>query len=127
MPYERRQFVRVLFDAPARLVTAQGAVAVRVLDLSLRGALIRVPKAHPLQVGSSCRLQLQLGAARRQRITLQTRAMYLAGTCAGLLCQGMDIDSATHLRRLIELQLGDPALLERDLGELVGTDPRVAT
>ena len=38
----------------------------------------------------------------------------------GLLCTHSDLDSVTHLRRLIELQLGDPSLLERDLGELVG-------
>ncbi len=28
----------------------------------------------------------------------------------------------THLRRLIELQLGDPALLQRDLTEWVSQD-----
>jgi len=32
----------------------------------------------------------------------------------------VDIDSITHLRRLIELQLGDPALLDRDLAQLSG-------
>ena len=36
----------------------------------------------------------------------------------GLRCDSIDLDSVTHLRRLIELQLGDPALLERDLAEL---------
>ena len=30
----------------------------------------------------------------------------------------IDLDSVTHLRRLIELQLGAPSLLERDLAEL---------
>jgi hypothetical protein len=34
------------------------------------------------------------------------------------LCRSIDLDTVTHLRRLIELQLGDPALLERDLAEL---------
>ncbi|MFG5410056.1 hypothetical protein ABXN37_20595 [Piscinibacter sakaiensis] len=37
----------------------------------------------------------------------------------GLACTGLDLDSATHLRRLIALNLGDPALAERDLQALV--------
>ena len=44
---------------------------------------------------------------------------HVDGNRAGLLCRSIDLDSVTHLRRLIELQLGDPALLERDLAELI--------
>lgn len=121
MPHERRHFIRVLFDAPAHLTMAHGTALVRVLDMSLRGALINVPENLLLPVGSFCRLQLHLGKApssSRQRITMRTRVVYRSSDCAGLLCLHTDLDSVTHLRRLIELQLGDPALLERDLAEL---------
>ena len=37
----------------------------------------------------------------------------------GLRCLHMDLDSITHLRRLIEWQLGTAELLERDLAQLV--------
>ncbi|MCK6410655.1 MAG: PilZ domain-containing protein, partial [Thauera sp.] len=37
----------------------------------------------------------------------------------GLACRAIDLDSVTVLRRLIELNLGDPTLLERDLHALV--------
>ena len=36
----------------------------------------------------------------------------------GLKCKDIDVDSITHLRRLIELNLGDPDLLERELSAL---------
>jgi hypothetical protein len=36
----------------------------------------------------------------------------------GLHCRHIDIESLAHLRRLIELNLGDPALLERELAAL---------
>jgi hypothetical protein len=36
-----------------------------------------------------------------------------------LLCESIDLDSITHLRRLVELNAGDPALLERELTALV--------
>lgn len=37
----------------------------------------------------------------------------------GLQCREIDLDSITHLRRLIELNLGSSELLERELGALV--------
>lgn len=41
------------------------------------------------------------------------------GEQAGLLCLTIDIDSVTHLRRLVELNLGDTDLLERELSHLI--------
>jgi hypothetical protein len=37
----------------------------------------------------------------------------------GFQVQYIDLDSATHLRRLVELNLGDPALLEREFENLL--------
>ena len=36
-------------------------------------------------------------------------------------CHSIDIDSISHLRRLIELNIGDADACERELYELVGT------
>ena len=58
-------------------------------------------------------------AAGQRRAIGEAQAQALQGLHTGLLCKGIDLDSVTHLRRLIELQLGDPALLERDLAELI--------
>jgi len=35
-----------------------------------------------------------------------------------VLCQRIDMDSITHLRRLIELNAGDPGLLQREPAQL---------
>ena len=43
---------------------------------------------------------------------------HLNGTCVGVRCDKIDIDSASHLRRLLELNLGDADLLSRELTEL---------
>ncbi|WP_346289016.1 PilZ domain-containing protein, partial [Zoogloea sp.] len=37
----------------------------------------------------------------------------------GLVCREIDLDSITHLRRLVELNLGDAELLEREVALLV--------
>ena len=117
MPHERRHFVRVGFEAPALLTTAKAAFSVHVLDLSLKGALLTAPAQATLEPGMHCQLTIPL-AETGNHIAMSAEIAHLQGLHAGLLCRNIDLDSVTHLRRLIELQLGDPALLERDLGEL---------
>ena len=117
MPHERRHFVRVSFDAPALLTTSTDAFSVHVLDLSLKGALIMAPAEAALKAGMLCQITIPL-AETGNHIAMSTEVAHVQGLHTGLLCRGIDLDSVTHLRRLIELQLGDPALLERDLGEL---------
>lgn len=117
MPHERRHFVRVSFDAPALLTTSREAFSVHVLDLSLKGALITVPVQAELEPGMLCQITIPL-TETGNHIAMSTEVAHVQGLHTGLLCRGIDLDSVTHLRRLIELQLGDPALLERDLGEL---------
>ena len=118
MPYERRHFTRVLFDAPALLTTGNGTFEVQVLDLSLKGALVQVPAELTLPPGAPCQLMVPL-AATEKHIAMSAEVTHGGGLHVGLLCRTMDLDSVTHLRRLIELQLGDPALLERDLAALI--------
>ena len=118
MPYERRHFVRVSFDAPAQLATPTDTLSVHVHDLSLKGALITAPPQATLVPGMLCQLTIAL-AESNNHIAMSTEVAHSEGLHTGLLCRSIDLDSVTHLRRLIELQLGDPALLERDLGELM--------
>lgn len=118
MPYERRHFTRVLFDAPALLTSGTGTFEVHVLDLSLKGALVQVPAGVTLPSGAPCQLMVSLGATN-QHIAMSVEVAHVGGTHLGLWCCSTDLDSVTHLRRLIELQLGDPALLERDLGAMI--------
>ena len=50
---------------------------------------------------------------------MDARVAHVGCGLLGVVCQLIDIDSATHLRRLVELNLGDPALLERELSALI--------
>ncbi|WOI47341.1 PilZ domain-containing protein [Acidovorax sp. BLS4] len=121
MPHERRHYVRVAFDAPALLTTGLGTFDVQVLDLSLQGALLALgaePAAANLPAGAPCQLVIAL-SADNDHIAMTGDIVHIEGPHAGLQCRTMDLDSVTHLRRVIELQLGDPALLERDLAELI--------
>ena len=118
MTENRRQYSRIAFQAPARLVLPVNACDVKVLDLSLKGALIRLPIDLGVSEGESAQLHVRLGETE-DRISMKMRIAHVEGRYAGLLCEGIDLDSVTHLRRLVELNLGDSELLDRELSFLI--------
>ena len=122
MPHERRHYIRVTFDAPAQLTTASNTYSAHVHDLSLKGALVALAPGVILPPGTLCQLTVPL-TSTSDHIAMSAEAAHIEGHFVGLLCRSIDLDSVTHLRRLIELQLGSPSLLERDLAELMAPSP----
>jgi hypothetical protein len=118
MTDERRLYSRIAFQSPARLVYPDRSIGVVVVDLSLKGALIRLPASTSIAGESIGVLHVELTEDGEQ-IRMQTRAAHVEGRNVGLVCVTLDIDSVTHLRRLVELNLGDPALLEREWSALI--------
>ena len=118
MTDERRHYSRIAFHAPARLVLADGNIDVVVLDISLKGALIDLPANESVVLDATGTLHVILTEMDDQ-ISMSIRVTHSKGHHAGLLCHAIDIDSVTHLRRLVELNLGDPELLERELSALI--------
>ena len=114
---ERRQFWRAAFHSPVLLAGPAAAAEGELLDISLKGALVQVPPAWPGKLGDACRLELRL--ADDAAIVMDATVAHLQGRHLGLRCKGIDLDSVTHLRRLVELNAGDPALLERELQALL--------
>ncbi len=122
VPVDRRQYSRIAFRAPAKLVFAERTSDARIIDLSLKGAMVRLPMNETIEIGADCKLCVQLGKKADEgfdEISMDTRVAHQSAGDAGLLCLAIDLDSATHLRRLVELNLGDPSLLERELSALV--------
>ncbi|MES2889004.1 MAG: PilZ domain-containing protein [Pseudomonadota bacterium] len=120
MNTERRRFTRIPFKGMAHLQRSSGAqsVPVQVLDVSFKGALVEVSEAADVVMGDTGTLILQLGQGE-ECIAMLVEVAHVAGLQAGLQCRGIDLDSVTHLRRLLAVNSGDPALLERDLKALL--------
>lgn len=120
MTDERRHHSRIVFHTPAMFVSPEESREVSVIDISLKGALIRLQTEAPLSVGASCRLHVPLNEKEDSAlISMEARIAHCNGLTAGLLCVAIDLDSVTHLRRLVELNLGDPELLNRELSALI--------
>ncbi len=118
MTEQRRHYSRICFASAAQLLLAERPCDVLVLDLSLRGALVQLPAQAELGLGAAAELRVYLDDAGTE-IRMQTTVAHRQGRRAGLNCQSIDVDSVTHLRRLVELNAGDPDLLQRELSALL--------
>lgn len=118
---QRRHHARVRFAHGARFRAEDGWCECEVLDLSLKGALF-APQGNALpSPGQAIELQIALDDAEAL-ICMQGRVAHAEAGVAGIKCEQIDLDSIIRLRRLIELNLGDPALLERELSALLRHD-----
>ena len=118
-PQDRRDFWRAPFHTQAQLTDAGGTWPASLLDLSLKGALLEMSADWRGACGDQCRLRLDL--SEDVSIQLKGTVAHVDGRKMGLRCEDIDLDSITHLRRLVELNAGDPALLERELAALLHT------
>ena len=114
---ERRRFHRVLFDAPAKILTEDDEFISPLVDLSLNGALLVRPDNWQIDIGHKVQLTVLLDDSEA-RIQMEAEVAHLETDSLGLRCLAIDMESITHLRRLVELNLGDTELLERDLEAL---------
>lgn len=114
---ERRQYSRIAFHSPATLVVASGVLDCLVIDLSLKGALVEIPPGIALSLGQEATLRVHLNEI--DKIVMDATVAHSEELRVGLLCSKIDLDSVTHLRRLVELNLGQPDLLERELAALI--------
>ncbi len=114
---DQRQFHRILFDAHAVLSCGRRAWTGRLVDLSLKGALLQDAGAPPA-VDSTGELRIRLGG--ELEIVMAVRVRHVTDGRIGLACEHIDLDSIAHLRRLVELNTAEPGLLNRELAALGG-------
>jgi len=82
--------------------------------------LLQLPAGSAPQAGMPCLVKLPLGEEGTDVvIAMAGELAHVEGAHAGVLCRSIDLESITHLRRLIEVNLGDPAASERELKALI--------
>ena len=121
---DRRNFRRIEFDAEVLIRHFDSTRdyigscwEAELVDVSLKGLLVTKPLAWD-------------GSANQYLLVLtlpdSDRAVEMIGHCSheteeliGFVCDQISIESATNLRRLIELNVGDPFLLQREFASLI--------
>ena len=112
--HERRRFSRVPFEAAVNLSNPSGKWGGRLIDISLKGVLISRPQHWTGKSGDEMLLEIHPPGATFG-IRMETVVAHAEPDKVGLRCLSIDIDSISHLRRLMELNLGDEEILNREL------------
>ena len=117
---EKRRFTRIPFEATAHVVNAEGSWHSPLIDISLKGALVSTPENWKGQVGEKFLIELSLdGGEDDISIRMEAEVTHMEKAHIGFNCLHIGLDSITHLRRLIELNLGDDSILDRELAALI--------
>jgi hypothetical protein len=114
---EQRQFHRIPFEAQAYLRHGKDHWETRLLDISLKGALLALPRDWQGAVGQPLDLDLVIEDGALV-IRMEMEVAHIEQGHMGLRCLHIDLDSMSHLRRLVELNLGDANQLNRELHAL---------
>ncbi|OCH45613.1 PilZ domain-containing protein [Vibrio cyclitrophicus] len=114
---ERRQFSRVVYQVPTELLQGPVNVSGSVQDLSLHGLLIQCDDFQQLSHDIPVRVSFTL-ANSDINIQLEATIVSTINTSMRLRIEHLDIDSISHLKRLIELNVGDDELLYREIEHL---------
>ena len=114
---ERRRYSRIDFQATSHLLLAEIRFDTQLVDISMKGALVALPVGWVGRPAEQCELIIDL---RESDISIRMEMVvaHVDSETIGLRCNAIDVDSMVHLRRLLELNLGDPALVERELFQL---------
>lgn len=115
---EQRKFKRVRFENEANIVFGAQSWDTKLIDVSLNGALIDEPADWHGQTNDKGMLFIHLGNGI-DRIIMRVHVAHMEHRRIGLTCDYIDIDSITHLKRLVELNAGEECLLERELSALI--------
>lgn len=114
---DRRRFKRIAFDASTELTQAGRSWPVTLIDLSLKGLLIEKPQPWEGDAGQPFIADIHLG--EDIDVQMEVTLVHDDHGQLGFNCAHIGIDSVTHLRRLVELNVGDEAELERELAALL--------
>jgi len=114
---ERRRFSRIVYQTQATLTQESTVVNALVCDLSLHGLLLTSEQSDQLDTDKQVDVEFSLAGSD---VTIQ-----LVGNIVGLnnnvirvSIDHIDIESIGHLKRLVELNVGDDDLLHRDIEHL---------
>ncbi len=112
-----RNYARIPFDADVLLHAHGQTMAVQLVDIALKGALVQTGAASTLNLDDPCRLLLPL-ADNGEGLVMAGRVVHINDQHVGIECLDIDVTSLTRLRRLVELNTGDSALMDRELSHL---------
>lgn len=117
----KRRFHRIIFSTPVSLQIGEETYSSELIDLSLKGALIKnineLKSNEAARENEVCDLSFKLDESDVS-INMTGTIAHVEVDSIGIKFDKIDIDSVSHLKRLIALNIGEEELLHRDLENL---------
>ena len=110
----KRRFRRVPFTTEVTLNAGQKVWSVELLDVAMKGAMVSSTGPLPLDLGSKCSLCITLPGTSIA-LDFQAELIHREENRYGFKFISENLETLTHLRKLIELNTGDA---EATRGEL---------
>ena len=115
---EHRRSHRVPFDCLVEFTSADCRHVCELIDISVQGALIAACSGATPQAGTPCKLKISLDDSDEIQIIMKGIVAHKIENRVGIHCESIDVDSMIHLRKLVEYNLEDPELVNRDFEAL---------
>lgn len=115
---DNRHSHRINFDCFVEFETDDSRLICELIDISIQGALIAACSGATPESGTPCVLIISLDEAKQVQIIMHGVVAHKIENRVGIHCESIDVDSMTHLRKLVEYNLGKVELVNRDFKEL---------
>jgi len=117
---DQRRFHRLPFKASVTITDPQSGRIWRssLVDLSLKGLLIDKPEDASFTLHDTYQAEVRLGDDEFVISMPDAKIAHITDGHVGISCELIDIDGISHLKRLLELNLGDSDLVYRELEQL---------
>ncbi|MDX1572371.1 MAG: PilZ domain-containing protein [Xanthomonadales bacterium] len=112
----KRRFRRFPIEGTVHLTADRASWKTDLIDISLKGLLVHCPDDwdNSTRTGFRAEIRLEGGVV----ISMAVTEAHRESDRLGFRCDQIDMDSFTQLKRLVELNLGEPELLNRELAAL---------
>ena len=118
---DKRRFSRIDFDTDVRLISDKGQWKSKLIDISLKGLLVTVPQVWEAGIGDHYITEL-FADNEDTVIRMEVSVTHIGERRVGLMCEHIDLDSISRLRRLLELNICNTDIINRELSEFGNSD-----
>ena len=113
---ERRRYTRIPFNRNVTLYSGMEALEAEIIDISLKGVLLKCPENHQPQSGGLYRLSIPIDSA--PAIIMNIEVIHANEKVFGAEWTQIDMDSFASLKRTIELNINEEDNLRKDIKTL---------
>lgn len=115
---DKRQFNRIAFDAPVTVHNDKGDCGTSLIDISLKGVLVTRPDNWNHGDNDEFNISVEL-EGHDSIINMHVKQVHIGDGTLGLQCLNIDLESAALLKRLVELNIGDEKILDREISNML--------